>query len=346
MMNLQQNGNGSQVTTDPDEALRTPQVQASPCGNTVVHTCITGGSSGSNVAFDPMYINPAHGPQTLFDIEARNRARSMHQQHQQPSACSCIHNPLSLAACLEADAARSDSSHLSHTSPPTLPPPTQQGPMPSVPNPPRSSNTQHRRNARVGKGRDGEGNDPLFESDPWFRAQRNLAEEERTKQERIEQAWKTQQSAQTAWEQYRTPVNSGTQHEPHPDHAHSRTPKFSPCKPLNTNERAAWAGNDTVPSFPEFPRPNPVPTHAFDDNPNPFAQTFMHPTFTSHLQPQTFMHPTFTSNPQPLTFPALHPQSPWTQQCIPQPHRGKGKGQDGIQGMQEHIQRFAGALGD
>ena len=208
-----------------------------------------------------MYVDMSRPVQTLSDLEARNQALNRQQQtvfrDQRPSASSCnqpsassFHQPISLTEALEADAVRSNSSRLSHSSPPNQPPPTHPGPLPTVPQPPSlSANTQHRRNAKGGKGVQGsEGNagkgdhDPLCDHDPWIRTQQQRAETSREQQSRT---WRGQQQSEGAWDQYRTPVNSDTQHNPHPDHAHAqyrRTPQFSPFKPLNTDERAAWSG--------------------------------------------------------------------------------------------------------
>ena len=135
----EQNGNSSTVTTtDPHEATRTPQVQSLQCGGTQIHTCITGGSASSGV---PMYVDMSRPVQTLSDLEARNQALNRQQQtvyhDQQPSASSCnqpsassFHQPISLTEALEADAVRSNSSRLSHSSPPNQPPPTHPGPLP------------------------------------------------------------------------------------------------------------------------------------------------------------------------------------------------------------------------
>ena len=154
----QQTGSSTVTSTDPAEAHRVPQVCTTSCGSTVIHHC--GGSAAS--AGVPMHANPGQPLHTLYDIEQRNLARAL----QQPSAGSANALPTNCAINTAANGAvdGSNSSSLSFTAAPTLPPPSlPQGPMPNVPVPP-SANTAHRRVARGRLGAVEE--DPLVREDP------------------------------------------------------------------------------------------------------------------------------------------------------------------------------------
>ena len=265
-----------------------------------------------------MYVDMNRPAQTLSDIEARNRASqaSAHQQSRiQQSAGSS--QPLNLADHLDADA---NSSTLSQSPAPSHPPPSHSGPTPCVPSPPvPSANTQHRRNARDrrGKGQGGKGDenqDPLQTNDPWSRESWS-----RSGRNWQQGTWDDQGWGEDAWDQYRTPVNSNAHTalhaEPHPDHNHARTartfetPTFSPFKPLNTNERAEWAGTNH-PNVPTFP--GTQTSHSMQVDSNPFAQTFAsQPMFQSSQQPQQPLGSCQeSSNPQNPCYhptPAAHP---------------------------------------
>ena len=51
---LQQQGNGTMLTTDPDEAARTPQVQTCQVGSTVIRQCASAGSAVNEAANIPV----------------------------------------------------------------------------------------------------------------------------------------------------------------------------------------------------------------------------------------------------------------------------------------------------
>ena len=352
------------TTTDPSMAQRSPQIQQVQCGNTQIHQCVTGASAGSNSA--PMYIDTASTARNTSTHDQQSRTLI-----QQSAGSPAQH--FNISDHYEADAVRTDSSSLSQSPAPSYPPPTHLGPTPTVPAPPTlSANSQHRRNARAGKGlgqacRGEAGRDPLQEKDPWRYKHPGWGREGRHGDSQNWDSWTGEGHEGDAWEQYRTPVNSGMNSallsNLHPDHGNTRmleTPTFSPFKPLNTDQRAAWRGPDAAFDIPKFPGSSCIPNS--DTSHNPFAQTFapcdlpaqqcfprpLLATLLEQCQPcANQSEPQLFPNMQSQTYPASHPYAQCASSCCVEPgfsgngnSSWNGNANPGHETMMQHMQRL------